>query len=272
MTGPRFVERFQIPVFFALTLFAWVIWVPQALRRYDLIGWAPSQQSPLNFLTVWSPGLAAMLVTALVLGRSHVSGLFRTLGTWRVAAWWYLFAILFEPLKWGAAYLIDRATGHTYALGQAPLIRYAGAAAAFMVPVALVSTLPNALGEELGWRAFALPRLQARRGPLIASVILGLFWGFWHIPMWLTWQSSDAVWLSILLMLLSMVPAAILFTWLFNATGGSLLLVCLFHASTAMKGYLLPRLPSQTEVILLWVVAAVVVLRGGFLRRRQGVG
>lgn len=266
MTGRRFVERYQVPVFFLLSLFAWTIWIPQAARRAGLIGWAPSLQSPLNFLTVWSPGLAAMLVTALTLGRARIADLFRPLGLWRVSPWLYLFAILFEPVKWAAAHLIDRATGQSYALGPAPLFTSFGAAAAFMIPVAIVSTLPNSLGEELGWRAFALPRLQARHGALLASVVLGLFWGLWHIPMWLTWTKAEVRWLSLLIMTLNMIPAAILFTWLFNAAGGSLLLVVLYHASSASKGYLCPRLPTFTEVILLWLVAAVVTVRG--LERR----
>jgi uncharacterized protein len=264
MTGPRFIDRYQVPIFFLLSLFAWTIWIPQAAQRHGLIDWAPSRQSPLNFLTVWSPGLAAMLVTALTLGRARIGDLFRSLGAWRVSPWLYVFAILFDPLRWGAATLIDRLTGHTYTLGPIPLLT-AFSAAALMIPIALVSTLPNALGEELGWRAFALPRLQQRGGPLVASIVLGLFWGFWHIPMWLTWVSTDAGWLSILVMVLNMVPVAILFTWLFNATGGSLLLVVLYHASTASKGYLCPRLPTFTEVILLWAVAAIVAVRG--LRR-----
>ena len=134
-----------------------------------------------------------------------------------------------------------------------------------MAPVALVLTLPNALGEELGWRAFALPRLQRARGPLVASLILGRFWGFWHIPMWVAVRSAEPHWLPILV--LNMVPLAVLFTVLFNRTNGSLRLVCLFHASSAIKGYLLPKLPTITEAVILWLVAALAVVLGSFLRR-----
>lgn len=68
-------------------------------------------------------------------------------------------------------------------------------------------------------------------------------------------------------MVLNLIPVAILFTWLFNVTDGSLLLVALYHASTASKGYLCPRLPTFTEAILLWAVAVLAVCCGGFLRR-----
>jgi len=263
MRGAPFAGRFQIPLFFALSLFAWVIWGPQAAFRYGYLSWAPSLQSPLNALTVWSPGLAAIWLTGITLGKSQVGALFRSLLQWRVAMKWYIIAILFEPTKWFLAYAVDRAMGQTYELGTAPLFKSFGAAAAFMIPVAVVFTLPNSLGEELGWRAYALPRLQERYGALAASVLLGLFWGFWHIPMWFAWSKSDLSWLSLLLMVLNMVPVAVLFTWLYNKTGQSLLLVCIFHASMAAKGYLLPRLPTLTESAILWLSAIAVVVLGG---------
>jgi membrane protease YdiL (CAAX protease family) len=266
----RFVVRNQVPLFFALSLFAWVIWGPQAAHHYGYLAWAPSLKSPLNALTVWSPGLAALLLTRLILGRGGAGALFRQLLRWRVGAAWYLFALLFEPVKWSVAYGFDRLLGQTYPLGTAPLLSAFGPAAAFMIPVAILFTLPNSLGEELGWRAFALPRLQERSGPLLASVLIGLFWGFWHIPMWLAWAKSDPSWLSILIMVLNMVPMAAIFTWLYNRTGGSLLLVCILHASTAAKGYLFPRLPTLTESGLLWIAAILVVGLGGLRRERAG--
>jgi membrane protease YdiL (CAAX protease family) len=253
-------------VFFALSLFAWVIWVPQAAQRLGAPVWAPSLKSPLNVLTVWSPGLAAMLIVWRMSGGPGVAALFRPLASWRVPVRWYLLALMLEPAKWLVAFWIDRLAGQSYEMGPTLLAQTFGSAAAFMIPVAIVFTLPNALGEELGWRAFALPRLQERHGALAASVILGLFWGIWHIPMWAAFRSSEPDWLPILLMVINMIPVAIVLTWLFNRTGGSLLIVCLYHASIANKGYLLPRLPTLTEAALMWLVAVLVVMAGGVPR------
>lgn len=138
-----------------------------------------------------------------------------------------------------------------------------------MIPVAIIFTLPNSLGEELGWRAFALPRLQKTFGALYASVLIGLFWGAWHIPMWLAWSKNAPSLLSIAIMILNMVPVAILFTWVYNKTSHSLFLVCAFHASMATKGYLLPRLPTLTESAILWLTAIVVVGLGGLARQQR---
>ena len=82
--------------------------------------------------------------------------------------------------------------------------------------------------EELGWRGYALPRLQQRHGALIASVILGLVWAGWHIPAWFTPGSGqDAI--SFPVFVVSVTAAAIIFTWLYNSTGGSLPVVILAH-------------------------------------------
>ncbi|MGE5175115.1 MAG: CPBP family intramembrane glutamic endopeptidase [Hyphomicrobiales bacterium] len=251
-------ERAQLIRFFALTLIAWTVWGPQAAHRLGLLGWTVPPQSPLNLITVWAPGLAAMGVAWRVARKQGVSDLWVRLRLWRVPAPWYVFALCFEPLRWLLALAIDRLTGQSYPLGGIPIVRALGPAAAAMAPVALLLTLPNALGEELGWRAFALPRLMRARGPLVASVILGLFWGLWHVPMWIAFRSAEPSLLPIALLVASMVPFTVLFTWLWLRTGGSLLLVCFFHASSAMKGYLLPKLPTLTEVAVLWIVAAAV--------------
>ena len=260
---PNRAGRSQVPIFFILSLFAWLIWLPQAARRFDLISWAPSLQSPLNALTVWAPGLAAMFLTYREEGVSGVKTLFKPLGSWRLPARWYLVALLLSPCIWLVAFGIDRVAGQDYQAGPALLENAFSASAAFMIPVAVIFTLPNALGEELGWRAFALPRLQARLIPLVASVIIGLFWGFWHVPAWLAWDVTEPSLLPSLSMIFNTIPLAIVFTWLFNRTGGNLPVVVLYHASIANKGYFLPQLPTVTETLLLWMVAIIIVLIGG---------
>ena len=258
-------QRKEAPLaaFFLLSLFAWLVWLSQAAHKLGLLPWPPSLSSPLNVHTVWSPGLAAIYLTWRATGKSGIQSLFSTLIEWRISAKWYAVALLLPPVLWGLAFGIDRLAGQTYELGAALLVSTFTATTAFMVPVAVVFTLPNALGEELGWRAFALPRLQNKYGPLWASVILGLFWGFWHIPAWLAWADNGVSITSLLVMIVNTVPAAILFTWLFNRTRGSLLMVCLYHAAITNTGYFLPKLPTLTKDVLLWLVAIIVVVAGG---------
>jgi len=88
------------------------------------------------------------------------------------------------------------------------------------------------LGEEAGWRGFALPRLLKRFDPLLASVYLGLIWGIWHLPLHVTGyynQVFGSPWGGLLVRLFTNVPLAIIFTWLYNHTHGNLLVMVILH-------------------------------------------
>jgi membrane protease YdiL (CAAX protease family) len=248
----------QVPVFLLLTLFAWIIWIPQAAYRLGYIEGAASLRSPINALTVWAPGFAAIILSALFSGWSGVGRLLRPLGRWRVNPLWYIMALCFEPARWLISFGIDRLLGRSYELGSMPLQVILGAAPGYMMVVAVVFTLPNAIGEEIGWRGFALPRLQARYGALWASLILGIFWGIWHIPSWIG-QGLDTSFSAMAVRVAGLVATAFVFTWIYNKTGGSLLLAVLFHVSIASKNYLFPSLRTQTDEVVLWVFVAVVV-------------
>jgi membrane protease YdiL (CAAX protease family) len=107
------------------------------------------------------------------------------------------------------------------AAGLGPLV-------AALVVVSYILLVGGGLDEELGWRGYAFPRLQKRHGALIASVILGVIWAGWHIPAWYM-QGSGQDMISFPVFVVSTTAAAIVFAWLYNSTGGSLLLVILAH-------------------------------------------
>ena len=120
----------------------------------------------------------------------------------------------------------------------------------------------------MGWRGYVLPRLQARHNALAASLILAIIWGFWHIPKFVThWNTITFMWFIV-----DEIAKAILMTWMFNNTKGSLLLVTLFHASFNTAGLLLPIANNLTDTnmnmraisgILEIIVVVVVVMYTG---------
>jgi membrane protease YdiL (CAAX protease family) len=127
------------------------------------------------------------------------------------------------------------------------------------------------LGEELGWRGFALPRLQVQRTALGASIVLGLLWGVWHVPRWIWGTTASPTQLvpALVLQVLGITGFAVLLTWVFNNTGGSLLLTMLFHASIAATSYYpFPQQALTTGgweqtllyVGLLWAIVLVVAV------------
>ncbi len=250
-------------LFFILSLASWVVWAPQAAAAlgYDIP--AAPLTSPLNALAVWAPGLAAIITCVLIAGRAGPGSLFRPLRAWRVGVGWYAFVLLLPVAQWAGALGLDRLFGRTYQLGTSPVWAALGPQAAAMLPILVVFALPSALGEELGWRGFALPKLQTRYSALTASIILGLFWGLWHVPTWIAQKQTEASFPAALLMVVSTVPVAVLFTWIYNNTGGSLLPVWLFHASIAITNYFTPALPSHTHTLLAWAIAIIIVAAGG---------
>ena len=117
---------------------------------------------------------------------------------------------------------------------QTPFVVYLSAyLPMFIVPFFLVDAISN--GEEIGWRGYVLPRLQVRHSALVSSLILGVVWGFWHLPKFLG-EDSSPFWLF----RIRVTASAVLYTWLFNNTNGSLLMTTLFHASVNTAGVFLP--------------------------------
>ena len=151
-----------------------------------------------------------------------------------------------------------------------------GVLAALLAQFVRVFFLGGPLEEELGWRAFALPRLQVGLPALDASVLLGLVWGLWHIPLYFvpgtgqfeTLAGGADTAFTIGGFVFWTVALSVLFAWLFNQSSGSLLVAMLLHTSVDV-GALLPSLvgsggvSSYLYVLITWITAIAVTLRFG---------
>jgi membrane protease YdiL (CAAX protease family) len=256
-------KRLGLPLFFILSLvIAWAIWIPQAAARLGMIDSAVPFNSPLMIISRWAPGLAAILVVWWREGRAGPGKLFHPLGIWRVGIQWYILAFLYRPSIWALSRGIEAILGLSYEW-ESPVAE-AGLDPAAMLPLLIVSAFPTALGEEIGWWGYAFPTLWGRRGALVSSVIIGLIWGMWHVPLWVAYGETG---LPLAVMALSTVPTAILFAWVFISTRGSLLLVWLLHGAITIAGNLLPSVPTLTEYLVGWVVA-IAIAYSSFRRTR----
>jgi membrane protease YdiL (CAAX protease family) len=139
-----------------------------------------------------------------------------------------------------------------------------------VVSLFLFSIFPgSAMGEELGWRGFALPRLQARRSALAASLIVGAVWGIYHLPLFLL-GSPTRPFALFLPFALSCVIMSIFYTWMFNGTGGSLLTAVLLHAATNLP-LTIVYAPLQERVLpAYWLYVAMLALAAAVLIARTG--
>jgi len=137
----------------------------------------------------------------------------------------------------------------------------------FFVPAGLFLSGPFA--EELGWRGFALPRLQQRYGPFLGTLLLGILWGLWHSPLYLLPSyASQYGGASPLLLLAQFIVTSIFITWcmawVYNKTKGSLLIMILFHTSLTFQGVMQQVFPFQPNSLLFATIgygaAALLIL------------
>ena len=222
-------KHHALAVYFLLTYaISWAFMIPVAASAQGLL----KQQIPyaLYYLASFGPLAAALIVTAITEGRAGIRTLLSGLLKWRVGIGYVAFSVIAPIVLFGIAVLVTRMTTGAWPdlrlLGQADYLPYLG------IPgVLILWLLTYGLGEEVGWRGFALPRLQRNRTAASAALILGVFWGLWHLPAFFFRDTYIAMGLlGLPIFLVSVSFASVVFTWLYNSTGGSLLMVVLFHA------------------------------------------
>ena len=265
-------------VFYFLIAYAgaWLLFVPVALSETGT-GLLPfTIPKPVLALTISAatflgPTLSAFIMTGITEGRIGIRLLLRRYVLWRVEFRWYLFVLLGIPaIEVLGAIVLPGVLVSFQSLTLSLVLTY---------PVAFVSTfiLGGPLGEEPGWRGFALPHLQPLHGPLVGSLILGILWALWHLPLFWSGVWTPPTIPNIVMFILTITALTIIMTWVFNNAKGSLLITMLMHASfnAFANGILTPLFPAPilSEYGLLpmlvgfWVVAVVLI---GLTRARLG--
>jgi membrane protease YdiL (CAAX protease family) len=225
------------------------VWALFVLSR-DGSGLLPFH-SPSSFLvligigTFSGPTVSAFVVTAVTEGREGVVRLLRRIVQWRVGLAWYVFTFVGLPtIETLGTIAIPGALASATPIDLLPELM---SAAVFFVYPAL---LAGPLGEEIGWRGVALPRLQTLHGPVKASLILGVLWAFWHAPIWFSGQWSVPSIPNIAVYVFWIVAVTFIFTWVFNNTRGSVFMAILLHGTMDVfpNAFLLAHLPGAAEM------------------------
>ena len=257
---PRPQRRGNLIAFVLLTFMAtWTIWI------------AASAFFPNSLAIASLPGTIMPAVIALWLTKKESEQSFRDLVArlfkWRVSVWYYVFALTFmAAVKLSAASLYRLDTGAWPTFGTTSLI--------FMLVGVLIST-PVQAGEEIGWRGFMLQCLAPRMGFAWASLLVGVTWAAWHLPMFFM-SGGDMVGQSFPLFVLMVTALSVALAWLYRSTGGSLLLTMIMHAAINNMSAIVPSgSPIDPDhvfllfaspigwltAIILWAVAAILFMR-----------
>ncbi len=200
-------KRHPLVAFFALTY---------------LISWLPLLFGGSNF--PFGPVIATLIVVVLIGGKTELKAWWGRVSRWRGEIGWYALAILLPFAINGAAAVLAVLLGAPFPTAAA-IARWPELFITF--PLYLIALGP--LGEEPGWRGFAMPRLEPGRSALAASLVLGILVAAWHLPLVVTGRLP-------VVNLLAILAAQIVYTWLANRTNGSVLLVMLTHAAQGGLG------------------------------------
>jgi membrane protease YdiL (CAAX protease family) len=253
------IKRYLTVAYFVLAYaFSWAFWLPLAACSHDLI--PVRLPAPVFYnLAALGPVLAAIIVSGIEGGSPAIRALLGKVLKWRVGVRWYLAALLGYPVLFLIGSGLDVLLGGNPSWPPPDLID-------LHMPYwfLLLIMPPFVLGEEIGWRGYALTRIQTGRSALAASLILGVLWALWHVPSFLMRNSLHqntpflpwTLWICLM---------TIVFTWLYNNTGGSVLLAWLYHVTMNYAGFLIPatmRGMGLSSVLVLVVVVLIVILAG----------
>jgi uncharacterized protein len=243
------VRRHPLISFYVLTYaITWLLWAPLVIFRDSIPG-------PVGFILAMLgslvPSTLGLVFIGLLRGRPGVRRVLRRLLKGRIGLRWYLAALaltMLVPLAVGVSILMG---------GDTPVVDNTIFGVLFLF--AFMIFPGSALGEELGWRGFVLPRMQARHSALKASLLIGILWGPWHLPLWLTGSEGHPISLYVPFVV-AVVASSVIYTWLYNNTGGSLLIVVLYHAASNLPiTVLISPLGSQMAQPFLIYVALTVI-------------
>jgi membrane protease YdiL (CAAX protease family) len=247
------LKRHPLLTFFLLAfLLSWYPWVISLIRNSGNGG-----PNPLGVF------LAAIIVTAITEGRTGLKEFFSRLIRWRVGIQWYALIFLLPFVLCAiSALLIVFAAGAVPDFSKLPVTKD-------RVERFIFIFLFIGLGEEPGWRGFALEHLQIKWSPIKSSMLLGSIWAFWHLPL----MGTEFTLPVIPAFVIGVFAATFIQTWIYNNTRHSVFLQMLFHAAvnTIGAGWIFP-LFSGVDVIKFWYVYAApwaVTAAIPFLMQRQ---
>lgn len=237
-------EHPLISFFFLSYAFSWIITLPYVLSIWGIL---PGNYTLALYIKQWvGPALAGIIMTRVTGGKAGLLRLRHSIRQWRAGWQWYLFILLGVPglILLGVA-IQPGALANFQGLPPQFLVNYL----VYFVIVFFGVGLP----EEIGWRGFALPRMQPRYGPLLGTLLLGGLWAFWHLLFFLMPDHGGgpgtdpiASLKNFSIFFLMVLAVSIVFTWVFNHTRGSVFMASLLH--TAIDVPQLTWLPLFLEV------------------------
>jgi len=236
-------------LFFVITfVWSWTLWIPELLfpdSKYVFFS---------TTAAIFGPSISGIIIIGIQNGGSGIKNLFKK-GIKVKFQWiWYLIVFLLGPIYAGITFLISK-----YGLQleiesemlQNPLM--------ILIAFFYIFFLQGPLGEEFGWRGYALEKLQANLNSYWSSLILGFIWSLWHLPLFFmpnAIQSQIPIWQFILYT----VTITFLYTWIYNFTGKSVFATLFFHLMMNLSLGIFPYFQTLLSGIIGYSILAIFTL------------
>ena len=255
--------------FFLITFgISWLIWLPGVLDALNLIDFhlTNSIYSMLNLFGGFAPTITCFLLLIIRNKKDEIKALFKSLIEFRnIGKIWWIPLLLLYPLIELIAFLINMISGGTvsvsFLLSQP-----------WLIPIYFLGSLlpfTNAFREEFGWRGYALNRIQNKWNALFSSILLGLIWGFWHLPLYF-FPTSQKIYgyIPFWAFMIEAIIISCLMTWIFNNTKSSMLSAILFHTIVNLSGLIFANYLTEYSLyfslILKILVSVIIILIFGY--------
>lgn len=233
-TGLRgYLESYPLTSFFVMAyLFSWVVLIPFILSQWGIFPKTKAFDIFFFANAFVGPMLAAYIMIRALEGKESWKKVRKSIISIKVGLKWYLFTLIVIPAAMFLGMVILNGGIPTFHdLTSKFFVTY-------LISLVAIFFLGGPLPEEIGWRGFALPRLQSKFGPLKATLLLSVLWAFWHLPHFLTvaqrgGPGSDLsiLYIHLPIFILLCLPISIILTWVYNSHRGNLFIVMLVHAS-----------------------------------------
>lgn len=229
----------------------WIVISPLVM---DSLGWIalPDVLSFILFFlsSLSGPTLAAYLVTGVLEGKPGTGRLFRRTFQVRAGLQWYAVVLFIFLSIWLAAYSVVYKGAPLANLAANPSLLLSA-----FLPNVIFGLLIPSIGEEPGWRGFALPRMQKKYGPIMASILLGALHGVWHLPALFTSLLGPFTVMGFITFVLTATAATFIYTWVFNNTRGSVWIAMVLHSSSNAASSFMGQIIQQDVEPAGWSVA-----------------
>lgn len=225
-------------------LYTWCVWGIIVASSKGIIFPDISLKYTFEFIILGglSPSVLAFIFEGITEGKKGIIRLLKKILIWRVNPLWYVFSLGYIPFIYYLPAFLCKIFGEQYIIR--PRFQFINL---FILFIGQMFAGP--INEEFGWRGFVLPRLQQKMSPIMASITVGIIHATWHIPLYFIsgqYQFKS----NFIIYLLIVVCYSFIYTWLYNGTGGSILFVCLLHASFNFQpNYFYVATPSNPSVL-----------------------